>query len=79
MQRPNTQDDSRDYYIEQGRVVFTAGYLLRRGKCCGSGCRHCPYRQSDSDSAPTATVADGITESREHEPHGGPAVQTSFL
>jgi hypothetical protein len=23
--------------------VFTAKFLLRRGYCCGSGCRHCPY------------------------------------
>ena len=32
-----------DYYIENGRWVFTAWYLLKRGYCCGSGCRHCPY------------------------------------
>jgi hypothetical protein len=24
-------------------VVFTAAYHLRRGYCCGNGCRHCPY------------------------------------
>lgn len=35
----------RDYYVERGRVVFTAAYLLRRGKCCGNSCRHCPYRR----------------------------------
>ena len=32
-----------DYYMENGYVVFTAQYLLKRGTCCGSGCRHCPY------------------------------------
>ena len=32
-----------DFYEEAGRVVFTAQYLLRRGTCCESGCRHCPY------------------------------------
>ncbi|RYZ61189.1 MAG: endonuclease domain-containing protein [Chitinophagaceae bacterium] len=33
-----------DYYLnEDGRVVFTANYLLSRGYCCGNGCRHCPY------------------------------------
>jgi hypothetical protein len=26
-----------------GLTVFTAGYLARRGTCCDSGCRHCPY------------------------------------
>ncbi len=32
-----------DYYIENGFVVFTAHYLQKRGYCCESGCRHCPY------------------------------------
>ena len=32
-----------DYYIENGFVVMTEQYHLRRGYCCESGCRHCPY------------------------------------
>jgi len=32
-----------DFYIENGRYVFTAHYLRKRGYCCQSGCRHCPY------------------------------------
>jgi hypothetical protein len=33
-----------DYYInEKGLLVFTSKYLLDRGYCCGSGCKHCPY------------------------------------
>ena len=32
-----------DYYVEAGRWVFTAHYLRKRGYCCRSGCRHCPY------------------------------------
>jgi hypothetical protein len=32
-----------DYYIENGLYVFTAEYLRKRGYCCESGCRHCPY------------------------------------
>ena len=35
--------EGRDYYDENGAMVFTASYLKRRGYCCGSGCRHCPY------------------------------------
>ncbi len=31
------------YYDEHGRMVFTREYLLRRGYCCGCGCKHCPY------------------------------------
>lgn len=32
-----------EYYIENGLLVFTEAYHLKRGNCCRSGCRHCPY------------------------------------
>ena len=32
-----------DFYLDNGLMVFTADYHQRRGWCCGSGCRHCPY------------------------------------
>ena len=32
-----------DYYFENGLMVLTADLLRKRGYCCGSGCRHCPY------------------------------------
>jgi hypothetical protein len=32
-----------DFYLEGGFVVFTAAYHLKRGSCCESDCRHCPY------------------------------------
>jgi len=32
-----------DYYTENGYRVFTEKYHLKRGYCCESGCRHCPY------------------------------------
>jgi hypothetical protein len=36
--------ETEDYYIlDDGRLVFTASYLLRRGFCCGNGCMNCPY------------------------------------
>jgi hypothetical protein len=38
-----------DYYFEGPYMVFTAAYHLKRGYCCESGCRHCPYRE-DSES-----------------------------
>jgi hypothetical protein len=31
------------YYNEDIYRVFTEFYLLSRGYCCRSGCRHCPY------------------------------------
>jgi hypothetical protein len=42
-----------DYIIENGRWVFTREFLLRRGYCCQSGCRHCPYGYTK----PTAPAA----------------------
>src|SRR6266850_8017022 len=35
--------EGTDYYWEGPAMVFTAAYLRRRGYCCDSGCRHCPY------------------------------------
>lgn len=35
--------EGEDYYIEKGLFVFTAAYHVKRGHCCKSGCRHCPY------------------------------------
>jgi hypothetical protein len=35
-----------DYYFDGPNIVFTAQYHLKRGSCCNSGCRHCPYRNS---------------------------------
>lgn len=43
-------DEGDYYYDELGRIVFTAQYHLKRGYCCGSGCRHCPYPAPASDS-----------------------------
>ncbi|MGA7522630.1 MAG: DUF5522 domain-containing protein [Acidobacteriaceae bacterium] len=62
---PNTSAPERpliegeDFYREGPYVVFTEAYHRKRGSCCGSGCRHCPWRgerspavsQQDSDSA----------------------------
>ncbi len=31
------------YRTEEGYIVFTEKYHLKRGYCCQSGCKHCPY------------------------------------
>ena len=31
------------YRTAEGYLVFTEQYHLKRGYCCQSGCRHCPY------------------------------------
>ena len=33
-----------DFYMEGPYMVFTEAYHLRRGYCCNSNCRHCPYK-----------------------------------
>jgi hypothetical protein len=32
-----------EFYYDGPYIVFTEAYHLRRGYCCQSGCRHCPY------------------------------------
>jgi uncharacterized protein DUF5522 len=43
-----------DFYLEDGNCVFTAEYHLKRGYCCNSKCRHCPYGE-------TPILSPGIT------------------
>lgn len=36
--------DPEDFYKStEGYIVFTEKYHLKRGYCCKSGCKHCPY------------------------------------
>jgi hypothetical protein len=37
-----------DFYMDGPYLVFTAAYHLKRGYCCHSGCRHCPYGNSSN-------------------------------
>lgn len=32
-----------DYTIEDGKVVMTEAFHIKRGKCCGNSCKNCPY------------------------------------
>lgn len=47
------EDD--EFYMENGKFVLTERYHLRRGYCCGNGCRHCPY---DHEAVPLKIRAD---------------------
>lgn len=47
-----------DYYIEAGKFVFTRAYHLKRGFCCNSRCRHCPY--AADEGAPTRIEFSGL-------------------
>jgi hypothetical protein len=40
---PQPAPATGDFYLEGSLVVFTGQFHLRRGYCCESGCRHCPF------------------------------------
>lgn len=46
-----------DGYVdpETGYWVFSRAYHLRRGSCCGNGCRHCPWADSDAAESEACT------------------------
>jgi len=45
--KPKLEPD--DFYkTPEGYLVFTEKYHLKRGHCCKSGCRHCPYGYNKS-------------------------------
>jgi hypothetical protein len=36
--------EGEDYYFnEEGYIVLTEQFHLKKGNCCGNGCKHCPY------------------------------------
>ena len=43
--------EGTDFYFENGLMVLTAEFLRKRGYCCGSGCRHCPYSDEERQAA----------------------------
>jgi hypothetical protein len=42
-----TMTEEDFYILPDGRYVFTASFLRKRGYCCGSGCTNCPYDYSN--------------------------------
>ena len=53
--------EGEDFYYEGPYMVFTEKYLRKRGYCCESGCRHCPYGYRP-DVAPAAPGGSGAPE-----------------
>jgi len=41
---PKQENTAPDYYFENGLMVMTESYHLKRGYCCGNKCKHCPYQ-----------------------------------
>ena len=47
---PNDFIEGEDFEVtDDGRVVMTKSYLLKRGHCCSSGCKNCPFGFKQSD------------------------------
>lgn len=42
-QRNNRLEEEDFYFNEDGLLVFTRTYHLKRGYCCKNKCKHCPY------------------------------------
>ncbi len=57
--------EGEDFYREGGFIVFTRQYHLKRGQCCGSGCRHCPYDPRWAKGA-TTVVREEQTSTSQH-------------
>lgn len=51
-EKPLDKNNQADYYIENGKYVFTVTFLLKRGYCCDNGCRHCPYKNNQKEEKP---------------------------
>ena len=62
MTSPPALVEGEDYYCEGPAIVFTARYLLRRGYCCESGCRHCPYESGQPVSQRSAKQKREVVE-----------------
>lgn len=42
--KENKLIEGEDFYITpEGYKCYTSNYHLKRGHCCKSGCRHCPF------------------------------------
>lgn len=59
---------SQDTYIDPdtGLTVFTRAAHIRRGRCCGSYCRHCPYGHVNVPALKQTVVAPATPAVTEH-------------
>ncbi len=58
----NLVENEDYYYNSQGYIVLTEKFHLKKGYCCGNGCKHCPYHY---DAVPEPTRS----ELRSHLPN----------
>ena len=46
------------YFNEDGYMVFTAEYHLKRGACCKNECKHCPWNFKKSKQSLNQTKSE---------------------
>ncbi|NRB73646.1 MAG: hypothetical protein HRU46_04760 [Verrucomicrobiales bacterium] len=70
--------DGETFYEDpdSGFLVFTSAGLEARGKCCGSGCRHCPYAH---ENVPEDRRGDLIQQASWLNPLTNPTVPADLL
>ncbi|WP_161805850.1 DUF5522 domain-containing protein [Pedobacter sp. Hv1] len=50
-------EEGVDYYLnEDGLMVFTAAYHLKRGYCCKNKCKHCPWNFGKDGGRKTSKI-----------------------
>jgi len=42
----NELDKKYYYFANEGYIIFTKEYHLKRGYCCNNSCKHCPYKEN---------------------------------
>lgn len=52
--------EEEDFYIENGYYVFTEKYHLKRGYCCKSACRHCPWNYKKNPDKSTIGLKNNL-------------------
>jgi len=64
---PTALVPGEDFYMEDGLLVMTAAYHRKRGSCCGSGCRWCPFEPKHEQGATRLAADESILISDEKQ------------
>jgi hypothetical protein len=59
MKEKKEKKQEPDFYIEDGKYVFTKEFHLKRGFCCGNQCRHCPFQPVHKKGNTTIFIDNG--------------------
>jgi hypothetical protein len=57
--------DKDFYYDDNGYMVFTETYHLKKGYCCGHGCRHCPYNYESVPEPKRSIILENNNEQKD--------------